>query len=80
MGKLFILENLHAAVWLFQEYERVSSDHLFRVRMVQPNSLESQYSKISKAKSDFKDLPTKCDTICVVDICVFHNSTCCTSG
>ena len=29
------------SVWLFQECERVSSDHLFKVRMVQPNSLES---------------------------------------
>ena len=57
------------AIWLFQEYERVSSDHLFRVRTKQPNSSES-HMNVPKA-SDANHLPARCETIDVGDVCIF---------
>ena len=60
------------AIWLFQEYERVSSDRLFRVRTKQPNSSES-HANVPKA-SDANHLPARCETINVGDVCVFQNT------
>ena len=62
------------AIWLFQEYERVSSDRLFRVRMKQPNSSESHVN-LPKA-SDANHLPARCEAINIGDICVFQNTSC----
>ena len=60
------------AIWLFQEYERVSSDRLFRVRTKQPNSSES-HANIPKT-TDVNNLPAICETIHVGDVCVFQNT------
>ena len=64
------------AVWLFQEYERVSGDRLFRVRMVQLNSSESQ-ANINQMQSNDDNLPAKHEIVRVGDVCIFQkkNST-----
>jgi len=53
-------------VWLFQEYERLSSDRVFRVRMIQPNSSESQ-TNVCKVKSNADSLSAKHETVRVGD-------------
>jgi hypothetical protein len=58
------------AVWLFQEGERVSSDHLFRVRNKQPYSTEKQLVTTSDTQR-VPDCPYVCDSINVGDVCVF---------
>ena len=55
-----------------QKYERVFSDHLFRVRTRQPNLSES-HANVPKT-SDANILPARCETIQVGDVCVFKNT------
>ncbi|XP_065903295.1 uncharacterized protein [Dysidea avara] len=61
--KLFIRKTL---VWLFQENERISSDHLFRVRAHQPFNSSG---KIIMSQCDNSKLPTVKDSVCLGDIC-----------
>jgi len=59
------------ALWLFQEYERVSGDRLFRVRLIQPNSSESQ-ANVCKNNLNADNLPVKHASVQVGDVCVFQ--------
>ena len=56
------------AIWLFQECERVSSDRLFRVRAVQPNSLGTQVNLPETKQMIVETLPKKCEILSVGDI------------
>ena len=59
------------ALWLFQEHERVSGDRLFRVRLIQPNSSESQ-TNVCKTNLNADTLPVKHATVRVGEVCVFQ--------
>ena len=62
------------AIWLFQEYEFVFSDRLFRVRARQPYLSESEVY-LPKVKH-METLPQKCETLNVGDLCVFKKPQC----
>lgn len=57
------------AVWLFQEGERVSSDHLFHVRAKQPYSCISKPEQGTLADSSVT-IPTVCQAVMVGDMCM----------
>lgn len=59
------------AVWLLQEGEWVSSDHLFRVRAKQPFSIDS---KPNVPIPISVDIPTICNTVEIVKLCIFKCS------
>jgi len=58
------------AVWLFQEFERVSIDRIFRVRSKQPNS--SEFTVNLSEKETRQGFPQKCKSIKVGDLCIFQ--------
>ena len=63
--KLFIRKT--TLVWLFQENERISSDHLFRVQAHQPFSSSG---KIIMSQCDNSKLPIVKNTVRLGDICI----------
>ena len=74
-GKVVYIRK-STAIWLFQECERVSSDRLFRVRAVQPNSLGTQVNLPETKQMIVETLPKKCEILSVGDICVFQTPQC----
>ena len=64
------------AIWLFQEFESVSRDCLFRVRSKQPNSSEFLVNLSEKKLNVVKMLPQKCEVINIGDICIFQKHRC----
>ena len=71
-GKAFHIRK-STAVWLFQECERVSIDHLFRVRSKQPYSSSNELDSLQgkSCSPQVSTLPTKLQSIQIGDICVF---------
>ena len=62
------------AVLLFQEYERVSTDRLFRVRSKQPYSSNNTLPTTLKSSDpQVSTLPQRRQSIQIGDICVFNN-------
>ena len=59
------------AIWLFQEGERVSSDHLFRVRCKQPYSSSTPLAKCSAVSKDIDMQPIVSSTVQIGELCVF---------
>ena len=64
------------AIWLFQDCERVSSDRLFRVRTVQPNSSQSQINIPDNELTVAEPLPSQLAVVKVGDVCVFRDASC----
>lgn len=67
LGNKSVYIHKTTAVWLLQEGERVSTDHLFRVRAKQPFSTE--VCRQNPKSSDSK--PTIIDTVSIGDVCAF---------
>ena len=72
--KAFIRKS--TAIWLFQDCERVSSDRLFRVQTVQPNSSQSQINIPDNELTVAEALPTQLVVVKVGDVCVFRDTRC----
>ena len=65
-GKESIFIQKCTAVWLFQDTERVSADHLLRVRAKQPFSEKKEYRNGLD-----KDIPIVTELVVVGDLCAF---------
>ena len=72
--KVFIRKS--TAIWLFQDCELVSSDRLFRVRAVQPNSSQSQINIPDNELAEDESLPTQLSVVKVGDVCVSRDTRC----